>query len=425
MVDIFKTTTPLRPYQVTGAAWLRETRRAFLQDQPGIGKTLQAIAAADHPALVACPSYLVHQWADVLARERPGDSVAVAQGVRAQREAAIGEHADWTIVNHAMLRDYAAALCPPVRHPYKTFIVDESHWLRGRTALMSKMGAKIAFNTPRVYLLSGTPIMKEADDLWHQLFMLDRKKFSSYWRFVETFMKTRTDQYGVHIIGVKYPALLAEHIAPYVLRRTYAQVGLYLPPLIPQDVPVEWTAGQMNEYKRVKKTYRIKDQTLASAGAVLTTLRRLTVCKQKIDACVGLAFDAQESGVVIYCWYRETADTVAKALGGAPVIDGSMAPAKRALVAKSNRLVVATLASLSEGVDLADKKTVIFFETDYTPGSLEQAIARLQRWTEKENAREPVRAYFLTVRNTVDATILSCVRRRVFDARRILAATLA
>ena len=51
------TLTPMN-HQVTGVEWLKKTPRALLADEPGLGKTQQALMAAEPPVLVVTPAML-------------------------------------------------------------------------------------------------------------------------------------------------------------------------------------------------------------------------------------------------------------------------------------------------------------------------------------------------------------------------------
>lgn len=82
-------TAELRPYQVRGVSWLRETvdthGGAVLADEMGLGKTLQAIGyiagrAAEGPQLVVCPTSLVGNWAHEIARFAPALRTMIWRG---------------------------------------------------------------------------------------------------------------------------------------------------------------------------------------------------------------------------------------------------------------------------------------------------------------------------------------------------------
>ena len=56
----------LHPYQFEGAGFLAERSRGYLADEPGLGKTAQAICAADwlelQTGVVICPAFLRTNW---------------------------------------------------------------------------------------------------------------------------------------------------------------------------------------------------------------------------------------------------------------------------------------------------------------------------------------------------------------------------
>ena len=65
----------LKPFQRAGVAYLLEQRRAFLADEQGLGKTIEALAAlqADgaFPAIVVCPANLKLNWLREIERWLP------------------------------------------------------------------------------------------------------------------------------------------------------------------------------------------------------------------------------------------------------------------------------------------------------------------------------------------------------------------
>lgn len=123
----------LRAYQQADVDRTLRDRRILNASECGVGKTLPTIRAIEQaqtfPALVACPTYLVDMWRDVLVQDEgyPEDSIVVA-ATTATRDgkirqigpqekhdllAAAGDpanHVKWLIVNHEMLRQ------PPAQH---------------------------------------------------------------------------------------------------------------------------------------------------------------------------------------------------------------------------------------------------------------------------------------------------------------------
>src|SRR3990167_7944825 len=85
----FTTPLPLFPYQKVGAAFLWKIGSGLLGDQPGLGKTLMAIAVVEKAkatkVLVFCPAVLKEQWAKEIKRFLPGTEVVVIEGIASER----------------------------------------------------------------------------------------------------------------------------------------------------------------------------------------------------------------------------------------------------------------------------------------------------------------------------------------------------
>jgi superfamily II DNA or RNA helicase len=422
-----------RPYQQEGIDFLRETRRAMLLDAAGLGKTLQAAMAAETPCLICAPTYLTEQWAEFLENQFPGSRVSLCDGDQIMRQAGLLVKADWYIINHDMLPRYTM--------PYvKTVIIDESHHFKNRNAKRAKAAEELVYRptVKNVYLLTATPIKRETDDLYMQLRLLDRGQFSSYWRFVDQYCKSFDYGYGSKVYGSKATAELRSRLTKWAMGRTYKEVGLYLPELIPNVVKVSMDDAFRNAYREMKVWGLAQ---LAEAGGylkvsetqaknIINALRRMTAAYlPKTKTIQGLVEDAYDEApdrpIVTFTWFRETAQALGEALDAREVITGEMLAIERTRRAKGVKsgAVVATLASLSEGVDLSHSRTVVFAEEDYTPGAMNQAVWRVQRWSKSESP-EPVVAYYVHVKDSIDEIIHNIQVRRGGTARDVLSLAL-
>lgn len=407
----------LRKYQQDAVKFLEEHERAIIADAPGLGKTFVASEAArpHGKVMVICPTYLVEQWAEFLECQYPEDTIAVARGDVVARSKALEQGAKWVIANTEMLRSYYLPDADVV-------IFDEMHYLRNRQAEQSKWGAKYAQRVKRVIGLTATPIYKDVSNLWHLLHILDPKSWKSYWNFQDIYCKVIKTGWADKVVGIKNKALLDYHMNKYMLGRTYKQVGMALPEMIEKNVHIVESVDWYKRYKVARDEYRIDDIPLISAGSVLHTLRRMTLTKSKIDAVKSVISDVPDGQpVVVFCWYKDTAAQLAAELKTVP-IDGDIPPAERAALAKSQTIRVATLASLSEGVDLSDARTVITVEEDYIPGRMYQAISRVRRHSYNT---APVVVYSVRIKGSVDDTVHKAVRDRISNAHTILKEALA
>lgn len=414
-----------RDYQVYASNWLRNKKRAMLTDKAGLGKTLEAAEAADRPALVVAPTYLVDQWAEFLSDQYPDDVVSLAKGGRRKRLKALRRKADWYVVNVQMLRSYE------MPSSIKTVIFDEAHHLRNRRAMQSRAAAKLARNPAlRIYELTATPIWKNVDDLWMLLHILQPKLFPSYHDFVNLFCTVTEDPWaGIKVIGIKghMRRELEELLDVLRLGRTYQEVGRALPPIIERNIKLDFPDKLMEQYNDVKHNFRLQlleDESLIfmSYAAVMHTLRQLTAYPGKVEAVVDILEDTiggpDPKAVVIFCWYKDHAEMLAKKIkaagyDGVELITGDVDSDERIRRALRAKVAVATIASLSEGCNLQHARTVIFFEENWPPGSNYQALSRVRRDRNDDGEDlEPVSVYYLHVRKTIDEIIHRITKKR-------------
>ena len=118
----------LAPFQWAGVRYALRARRAFLADEQGLGKTVEALAALEaddaFPAVVVCPASLKLNWERETAKWLPHRSVAVIEG-----RMAVPPTAEITILNYEIVAAHREALG---RLRPRALVVDESHCARTR-----------------------------------------------------------------------------------------------------------------------------------------------------------------------------------------------------------------------------------------------------------------------------------------------------
>ncbi len=236
----------LYPFQMEGTTFLVANGRALLGDDMGLGKTVQAIAGARvlwhrgeiRRALVVCPASLKAQWASEIKRFTGIDSQVVSGGV-AQRLTQYRRQAPFTIANYELvLRDRRGIrdLAPDL------LILDEAQRIRNwrtKTAEAIK-----SIETPRAFVLSGTPLQNRLDDLYSVMQVIDPRILGPLWAYNENFVVREEGR--SRILGYKNLDELRRRIAPTVLRRIKEEVRLQLPERIDSRLGVELTARQRN-----------------------------------------------------------------------------------------------------------------------------------------------------------------------------------
>lgn len=411
-----------RPYQLEDIAWARDQKRVILAWEAGMGKTFAGAEAAELPAVVSCPLELVEQWRDYLELQYPTDRVVVAAyGDPIARDKAINSKWDWLIVNHDMWRKF---LIPDAT----TLIVDEVHHFRRPDPQRSKWIRAYAHRTPRFIGLTATLEYKDGGDMYHPLHMIDPKSWPSYWAFLAKYFIVDSTGYGTRIARVRNRARLQDAIRPYVRERTYKGEGVSLPRRIAKHVKLRMSDADMKRYRTLRDYFRLnvlnddgeeEVKRLFNAGAVLHELRKMTMTKHKLEAVKSIIEDTPgKHPIMVFCYYRDTAERAAEFLDGVCIHGGIGSAADRRTNAitggpERKRVRVATMASLSEGADISDGRTVIYLEEDYVPGRKYQTERRVLRFRTGDDDGVPVVVHHIRYEGTVDVIVHETSKRRV------------
>jgi superfamily II DNA or RNA helicase len=245
----------LRPYQQEGLAWLQHLRAmnvgGILADDMGLGKTLQTIAhiateklagRLAKPALIVSPTSLVPNWEREIDRFAPHLRVVALSG--AQRHERFDE---------AMAADVVVTSYPLVCRDEERFepfefslvILDEAQTIKN---LKSRAHQSIrTLRAEHRLCLTGTPVENHLGELWALMDFLnsgllgDEVGFGRFYRV--PIEKGRNEE---------RLAALRELLAPYILRRTKAEVAKELPPKTELLRPIELRGQQRELYESIR-----------------------------------------------------------------------------------------------------------------------------------------------------------------------------
>lgn len=405
-------------YQVVAKNWLLDHRVSILADAPGVGKTLPAILSATVHAgckLVVVPAYLISNWVAEL-EEQGEENVVIATGSRTKRIEAIKSATEWLVLSYESFTIHAAELS---KRRWTVVVFDEAHRLKGRDSKRSKAALAFRQSAVSIYLLTGTPLVANGGDLFPLLRLCNPKEFKSYWRFVEEHCKVSMTPWGKKVGKLKDAPKFEAMLKPYMLRRTLESVLPDIPAAVEQDIIVELGSGERRKYELAKTEYLYENpdgkRTRIKAEGLLATVRHLTsASEEKQKALLGLLEDIPEDEqVVVFAWYRATVDLIMQAVPTALGFHGAFSPEERgeiidAFKDKQSRVLVATLSTMKEGVNLQNARYVIFYEQDWVAATNEQALARLRR----RGQEQTVVAYKLIVKRSAEWSVHKAAKGR-------------
>lgn len=409
----------LYDYQYEGAKYivqsLADRGGALLADGMGLGKTIQALAAiaegAEGAVLVLCPAVMVHKWADE-AQKWFGLPSALL-GEKLKKKEGGGRRVSWTglgICSYDTFRSIHVQT-----DLARVVIMDEGHYLSNVKALRSKAvraylaSCERAFGlAPRKVILTGTPMTARPKDLWNLLDILYPGRFGREFNFQKRYaaghheLIPNTEKSVWVADGRSNLDELSKRLKEggLMLRRVASEV-LDLPKFVRSVIPVEMPAKARAALLRA--THAMNEP--ASVGAVLSHIE-----EYKIKAAIELADDliAQGKKPLLFTLRKETARILAEALK-CPCVTGDVPAGDRAALLRTDEKGVATIYSVTTGIDLTHFDCGIFVGLDWVPSTLLQAEARLVRIGQEAS----VMFYYLIGMDTLDEAVKSTVIERL------------
>ena len=415
----------LKPFQRAGVTYLLAQRRAFLADEQGLGKTIEALATLEadgaYPAVVVCPASLKLNWMRELERWLPGRSTQTLTGMGSGGSGGSIPPADITVVNYDILAARAPALAAMAP---RALVLDESHYCKNAAAKRTQAVGRLASSVPSdglVLALTGTPVMNRPPELISQLRILGRlADFGS------------GAQFGQRFRGPDAHVRLHWHLrSRCFVRRLKADVLPQLPPKTRTVVPVE--LDNEAEYRLAEHDViawlRSRPLDLSELDAkVAAALRaerlvrlnalKLLAARGKLHAALAWIHDFCSSGerLVVFARHREIQRAVVDRFPHALHILGEDTHAARdaslhafqAAGDSGNQLIVCSIEVAGQGLTLTQASNVAFLELDWTPAKHDQAEDRLHRIGQ----RDAVNAWYLLAAGTIDETMATLLERK-------------
>ncbi len=271
----------LRNYQVEGVQWLERLRGMYLSgvlaDDMGLGKTVQAICALSQmkiddkkaSSIIVCPTSLVYNWKQEIARFSPKMKVLVVDGIPLSRKKLMGQiEAHDVIITSYNLLQKDIDTYKDIRFGY--VILDEAQHIKNRATRNAKSVKQI--EAAHRLVLTGTPIENSLEDLWSLFDFLMPGLLGSFERFQEKYLKTQGQS----------TELLKRKVAPFILRRLKQDVLEELPPVSEIVYHCHLTDLQKELYQSYAKSAREELKKLVDREGfdkvqiqVLATLTRL------------------------------------------------------------------------------------------------------------------------------------------------------
>lgn len=427
-ISVATLTGKLMPYQKAGVKYAVQTKRCFIADQMGLGKTIQAIAAIEHeqayPVLIVCPKSLKENWRRECQKWIPHRSVSVLNSKDEVTKA------DIIVVNYDIVTRFVGAL---KFVGIQSLICDESHYVKTSSAARTKTILQIAKSIPSngmILLLSGTPITNAPQEIVSQLEILGvLGKFGGKWAFLKRYAGAYFNGYHWDTSGASNTNELNIRLRQICyIRRIKEDVLKELPEKSRNIVLVTGSPKGMTAYNKAEKDlvsflaengYRASDsaQHLQKTGV----LKRLA-SEAKMEAAfewIDNFLESTDRKLVVFAHNVSIVDELANRYGNLRVSGRDDSDARqRAIDSFQNnpesRVIVLNLQAGAVGITLTAASDVLFVQMGWTPAEHDQAEDRCHRIGQINH----VQAYYMICSGTIDEDIYDLIqqKRSVVDA---------
>jgi len=431
----------LRPYQQEDVDNILRLKRVGVFNQQRTGKTPTSIVAMTAMAkkiVIVSPASMTSVWAYEV--ERWSDhkvhlmSSSLTKSKRLELIEQFSQQGGCFIISYDLYRAETnqselrrlILKCKP-----DGFIADEAHRAVGRKT-KSFTSLKQSRGIEYLLLLSGTPAPNHPSQVWSLLHALQPTKFTSYWRFVETYFEVHDVPLPRHIrqrAGMSHiqepSGFLPDKEQAYVqvlddncIMRKRVDVMPWLPE---QEeitiVPLEPTSAQTKSIKELSTYFKVGDMRVEAILDQLTRMRQLctvpsTFIKTKNPKTIWLnqyIKDYEEKSIIIFSRFT----TYLRELESELKVECGLFVGGLSSVEKSNlinsfqsgkiRVLLIQIDAGKEGLTLDKASTLIFTDVFPPVGDIDQAKDRIIA-TSIEKVK-PYNIIGLCLKNTYDQAL--------------------
>jgi len=395
----------LLPYQRTGIEFgIRRQGRLLLADDMGLGKTVQAIGIlkqfqCQDPILVVAPSSLRGVWLQQLRRWAGVDPGKVQ--VMYSGSTPLDPDASWVIVSYALLVRQKHLLRDARGQPYRLVVCDECHYVKNPDAKRSRAVYTVAEEAKFLILISGTPVLNSAMELFPLLRLLD-SRLPDESTFGRRYFRSKNNDFGKSKwVSPQRELELHTYLFHKIgIRRKKEDVLKQLPAKRRQTILLKEATCGLSWQELMALEERLfgnadEDEEDFAKEELQRALK--LVMKTKMRCCCDYVKDLLENGIgkfLLFAHHRAMMDALESALqarlrGRYIRIDGSTNQKERPELVEQFQtdedchVALLSMTAMSQGVTLTAAEAVIFAELNWTPGVMVQCEARAHRLGQK------------------------------------------
>lgn len=435
----------LFPYQRNGVAYSLNKKRVIIGDQPGLGKTAQAIATVEGAdckcILIICPATLRENWKrEIEDKWTYKKALVLTDRVKSTwpQYYKVGM-VKYVICNYESLKKYFIDSINrpegkdgkpvPLRLNHIKFketinlfdavIIDEVHRCKDGKTQQSKFVMGIAKGKEYVLALTGTPVVNKPVDLIPQLHIISNlENFGGYKGFIDRYCQGYNQASNLKELNY----LLHKHC---FFRREKKDVLTDLPDKMRSilkcdiDNRAEYNKAENDLVNYLRENLNKTDAeiTVSMRGEVMVMiaiLKKIAARGKVLQVVEHIKeVDAGEK-IVVFAWHKEIIEDLKKHLPNAVTVVGSdsMEERQKSVDEFQNnpkvQVILCNIKSGGVGITLTASSRVAFIELPWHPADCEQCEDRCHRIGQKDSVDC---SYFLGA-ETIDEHIYDIIEKK-------------
>ncbi|XP_041637359.1 DNA annealing helicase and endonuclease ZRANB3 [Cheilinus undulatus] len=432
----------LMPFQREGVEFaLSKNGRCMIADEMGLGKTVQAIAVAyafrkEWPLLVVVPSSLKYPWIEELERWIPELQPRDINLVENKSDTMGISSSKVTVLGYGLLTTDARPLVEALsRQKFAVVVVDESHYLKSRSAARTKLLVPVIQSAKRAILLTGTPALGRPEELFMQIDALYPKKFGTWTDYAKKYCNAHYRYFGPRrqwdCRGASNLEELHQQLSKIMIRRLKAEVLTQLPPKIrqriPFDLPKEAAKEASASFAKWEKLMKglgsgavdVENPFTQVMGLVTQMYKQTAIAKAgAVKDYIKMMLEAEQLKFLVFAHHlimlQACTEAVIEAKAGYIRIDGSVPSSERIqLVHKfqsnpETRVAILSIQAAGQGLTFTAASHVVFAELYWNPGHIKQAEDRAHRIGQTSS----VNVHYLIAKGTFDTVMWAMLNRK-------------
>ncbi len=431
-------------YQTEGIAYALQKKRCIMGDEPGLGKTAQAIgtmtASGAFPCLVICPASLKVNWQREFKRFGGIDAVILDDNNRAVWHTLLTmKRNDGKPLCQVIITNYESLKKFFVRrinrqqrftlksvefdqriNLFRSVIIDESHKCKSNKTQQSKFVQGIAQGKEYILELTGTPVVNNNEDLIQQLNIMGRlDEFGGYTKFAGRYCQGMNKSSHLKELNFRLRAsCFFRRQKKDVLTQLPDKTRSYLVTDISNRKEYQDAERDVIKYLRDYKDADDEKLQRAIRGDIMV---RMNILKQvsargKVSSAIDIIHNTIDGGdkLIVFCFLKEVVAALKQEFPKAVTVTGDDNDRQKQYSVdkfqedEACKLIILNYRSGGTGLTLTAASNVLFVEFPWTYSDCCQAEDRAHR----NGQKNAVTCTYLLGDGTIDEYMYNLIQTK-------------